>query len=190
MSAIPVVMITIIDEHSLGYALGAADYLLKPVEWNRLKAVLDRFRTNDNGLILAVDDDEDGLHRTATMLEREGLKVITALNGREALARMETERPSLILLDLVMPEMDGFAFLKAMRERADWREIPVVVLTSKDLTADEKRFLQGQAEDIFSKGDVDLRDLAAQIRVMVGQGADAGSSQPAQTGQSASEPTS
>ncbi len=60
VSAIPVVMITIIDEHSLGYALGAADYLLKPVEWNRLKAVLDRFRTSDNGLILAVDDDEDG----------------------------------------------------------------------------------------------------------------------------------
>jgi DNA-binding response OmpR family regulator len=89
-----------------------------------------------------------------------------------------------------MPEMDGFAFLKVLRERADWREIPVVVLTSKDLTADEKRFLQGQAEDVFSKGDVDLRDLAAQIRVMVGQGADAGSSQPAQTGQSASEPTS
>ncbi|WP_416356920.1 response regulator [Aureimonas phyllosphaerae] len=190
VSAIPVVMITIIDEHSLGYALGAADYLLKPVEWNRLKAVLDRFRTSDNGLILAVDDDEDGLHRTATMLEREGLKVITALNGREALARMETERPSLILLDLVMPEMDGFAFIKAMRERADWREIPVVVLTSKDLNADEKRFLQGQAEDVFSKGDVDLRDLAAQIRVMVGQGAHAEATQPAQTGQSASEPTS
>ncbi|WP_279480476.1 response regulator [Aureimonas sp. SK2] len=189
VSHIPVVMITIIDEHSLGYALGAADYLLKPVEWNRLKSVLDRFRTEDNGLILAVDDDEDGLHRTATMLEREGLKVITALNGREALARMEVERPGLILLDLVMPEMDGFAFLKAMRERGEWREIPVVVLTSKDLTAEEMRFLQGQAEDIFTKGDVDLRDLASQIRVMVAQGTLSGPHGLAQTGQSGSEPT-
>ncbi len=189
VSHIPVVMITIIDEHSLGYALGAADYLLKPVEWNRLKAVLDRFRTDDNGLILAVDDDEDGLHRTATMLEREGLKVITALNGREALARMEAERPGLILLDLVMPELDGFGFLKAMRAKPEWQGIPVVVLTSKDLTADEKRFLQGQADDIFTKGDVDLRELAAEIRVMVGQGAAHRPEALAQTGQSGSEPT-
>ncbi|WP_156420865.1 response regulator [Aureimonas sp. AU22] len=190
VSDIPVVMITIIDEHSLGYALGAADYLLKPVEWNRLKGVLDRFRTADNGLVLAVDDDEDGLHRTATMLEREGLKVITALNGREALARIEHERPGLILLDLVMPEMDGFAFLSAMRERADLRDIPVVVLTSKDLTAEEMRFLQGQAEDVFAKGDVNLRDLAAQIRVMVAQGTPSGARDLAQTAQSGSEPTS
>ncbi|RIX99636.1 response regulator [Aureimonas flava] len=190
VSDIPVVMITIIDEHSLGYALGAADYLLKPVEWNRLKAVLDRFRTTDNGVILAVDDDQDGLHRTATMLEREGLSVITALNGREALARMEEARPSLILLDLVMPEMDGFGFLRAMRGREDWRDIPVVVLTSKDLSAEEMRFLHGKAEDIFSKGDVNLRDLAAQIRVMVGQGAACGARDLAQTGHSGSEPTS
>ncbi|WP_182086756.1 response regulator [Aureimonas sp. ME7] len=167
VAGIPVIMITIIDEHSLGYALGAADYLLKPVEWNRLKAVMERFRTADNALILAVDDDADGLQRTATLLEREDLKVITALNGREALERMETERPGLILLDLVMPEMDGFTFLRAMRQRAEWRDIPVVVLTSKDLTGEELRFLQGQAEEIFTKGDVDLRELAAQIRVMV-----------------------
>ncbi|WP_192843165.1 response regulator [Aureimonas sp. AU12] len=167
LAGIPVVMITILDEHSLGYALGASDYLLKPVEWNRLKSVMTRYRTPDNSLILAVDDDEDALQRTATMLERENLNVVTALNGEEALERVALERPGLILLDLVMPVMDGFGFLHALRSREEWRDIPVIVLTSKDLTTDEFNQLQGQTKQILTKGDVDLRDLAAQIRVMV-----------------------
>jgi CheY-like chemotaxis protein/two-component sensor histidine kinase len=166
LAGIPVVMITILDEHSLGYALGASDYLLKPVEWNRLKSVMTRYRTPDNSLILAVDDDEDALQRTATMLERENLNVVTALNGEEALERVALERPGLILLDLVMPVMDGFGFLNALRSRPEWRDIPVLVLTSKDLTREEFERLQRQTSRILMKGDVDLRELAAQIRVM------------------------
>ncbi|RYY05002.1 MAG: response regulator, partial [Alphaproteobacteria bacterium] len=167
LASIPVVMITILDEHSLGYALGASDYLIKPVEWTRLKSVMTRYRTPDNSLVLAVDDDADALQRTATMLERENLNVVTAANGQEALERVALEKPGLILLDLVMPVMDGFGFLHALRSREDWRDIPVIVLTSKDLTTEEFNQLQGQTERILTKGDIDLRDLAAQIRVMV-----------------------
>ncbi|MBB3996779.1 response regulator [Aureimonas pseudogalii] len=167
LASIPVVMITILDEHSLGYALGASDYLIKPVEWSRLKSVMTRYRTPGNSLVLAVDDDADALQRTATMLERETLNVVTAANGQEALERVALERPGLILLDLVMPVMDGFGFLHALRSREDWRDIPVIVLTSKDLTTEEFNQLQGQTERILTKGDIDLRDLAAQIRVMV-----------------------
>jgi CheY-like chemotaxis protein len=169
LASIPVVMITIIDEHNLGYALGAADYLLKPVEWNKLKAVMDRFRTADNTLVLAVDDDEDALQRSVTMLEREGLSVVTARNGREALEKLEEARPGLILLDLMMPVMDGFAFLQVLRSRPGGGSIPVIVLSSKDLTADEARRLQSQTDQVLAKGDTDLRELAAEIRVMMNE---------------------
>jgi len=167
LAAIPVVMITIIDEHNLGYALGASDYLLKPVEWNRLKLVMDRFRTPDNTTVLAVDDDEDALARTTTMLERQGLAVTTARNGREALAEIGKGLPGLILLDLVMPEMDGFAFLRELRAKPECRSIPVIVLSSKDLSAEETRMLQRQADQVLAKTDTDLRELAADIRVMI-----------------------
>ncbi len=166
LSEIPVIMITIIDEHSLGFALGASDYLLKPVEWSKLKSVMARYRTPDNSLVLAVDDDEDALQRTATLLEREGLDVVTAVNGQEGLERVAVQKPGLILLDLVMPVMDGFGFLNALRSREEWRDIPVLVLTSKDLTREEFERLQGQTQRILMKGDVDLRELAGQIRVM------------------------
>ncbi len=166
LSEIPVIMITIIDEHSLGFALGASDYLLKPVEWTKLKSVMTRYRTPDNMLVLAVDDDEDALQRTATFLEREGLDVVTAVNGQEGLERVAVQKPGLILLDLVMPVMDGFGFLNALRSREEWRDIPVLVLTSKDLTREEFTRLQGQTSRILMKGDVDLRELAGQIRVM------------------------
>ncbi|WP_061977388.1 MULTISPECIES: response regulator [unclassified Aureimonas] len=166
LTDIPVIMITIIDEHSLGFALGASDYLLKPVEWTKLKSVMTRYRTPDNSLVLAVDDDEDALQRTATLLEREGLDVVTAVNGQEGLERVAVQKPGLILLDLVMPVMDGFGFLNALRSRPEWRDIPVLVLTSKDLTREEFERLQGQTSRILMKGDVDLRELAGQIRVM------------------------
>jgi len=179
LSSIPVVMITIIDEHNLGYALGAADYLLKPVEWNKLKSVMDRFRSADNTLVLAVDDDEDALERSVTMLEREGLSVETARNGREALERVEAARPGLILLDLMMPVMDGFGFLQILRSKPEWRSIPVIVLSSKDLTADESRRLQSQTDQVLAKGDTDLRELAADIRVMMNERAEAAASQSA-----------
>ncbi|KQT83800.1 response regulator [Aurantimonas sp. Leaf443] len=170
LAGIPVVMITVIDEHNLGYALGASDYLLKPVEWDRLKRVMSRYRADADALVLAIDDDADTLARFSTMMMRENLPVVTAPNGRIGLERVAERIPTLILLDLVMPVMNGFEFLQALRANPEWRTIPVVVLTSKDLTADEWRRLQSDADQILSKGEVALKDLAAEIRVIVERG--------------------
>ena len=164
LSDIPVVMLTNLNEQGLGYALGASDYLVKPVEWNRLKKALDRYRSNPDGYVLAVDDDPDALERTRRLMERENLKVVTAQDGAQALERMRELVPDLILLDLVMPVMDGFAFLKVMRDEPAWNDVPVLVLTSKDLTADERTHLSQDADRVLAKGEVDLRSLARQIR--------------------------
>jgi PAS domain S-box-containing protein len=172
LANVPVIMVTIIDEHSLGYSLGASDYLLKPVEWDRLKEVMSRYKADGEGLILAIDDDTDTLARFSTMMSRQEIKVpvVTAPNGQAGLERVAERIPTLILLDLVMPVMDGFAFLEALRAKPEWRNIPVVVLTSKDLTADEWRRLQSDADQVLAKSDVSLKDLVAEIRVIAKRG--------------------
>ncbi|KQT50721.1 hypothetical protein ASG43_05420 [Aureimonas sp. Leaf454] len=172
LANVPVIMVTIIDEHSLGYSLGASDYLLKPVEWDRLKDVMSRYKADGEGLILAIDDDTDTLARFSTMMAREEIKVpvVTAPNGQVGLERVAERIPTLILLDLVMPVMDGFAFLDALRAKPEWRNIPVVVLTSKDLTADEWRRLQSDADQVLAKSDVSLKDLVGEIRVIAKRG--------------------
>ncbi|WP_162245991.1 MULTISPECIES: response regulator [unclassified Aureimonas] len=172
LGAVPVIMVTIIDEHSLGYSLGASDYLLKPVEWDKLKEVMSRYKADGEGLILAIDDDTDTLARFATMMSREEVKVpvVTAPNGRIGLERVAERIPTLILLDLVMPVMDGFEFLDQLRAKPEWRNIPVVVLTSKDLTADEWRRLQSDADQVLAKSDVSLKELVGEIRVIAKRG--------------------
>lgn len=167
LSRIPVIMLTVIDEHSLGYALGASDYLLKPVEWDQLRKVMDRFRAKADALVLAVDDDADLLSRMRASLEREGFRVMTALNGLEALAELDRETPDLILTDLVMPQMDGFGFIRAARKRPQTATTPIVVLTSKDLTRAEFRELRQETEEVIAKHEVALSELAEQLRVIV-----------------------
>jgi DNA-binding response OmpR family regulator len=161
------VMVTVIDEHSLGYSLGASDYLLKPVEWDRLKTVVDRLSLSGPATILAVDDDPDHLERTAQMLGRAGYAVETAANGREGLEKAAVRRPDLVLLDLVMPELDGFGFLRAFRDRPEWAGIPVVVLSSKDITRDDWKTLNGRVDKVLPKGEASIRDLAAQLRTVL-----------------------
>ena len=102
--------------------------------------------------MLVVDDDPDVRGRTREMISREGFQVVEAGNGREALARLETERPDVILLDLLMPEMDGFAFLDELRKRDDSKQPPVVVLTAKDLTEEDHARLNGGVSRVLQKG--------------------------------------
>ena len=165
LADIPVVMVTVIDEHSLGYSLGASEYLLKPVEWERLKTVVERLAVSAEAVVLAVDDDEDALARTAKMLTRAGFNVETAPNGAAGLEKARARRPDLVLLDLQMPVLDGFGFLGEFRSQPEWNDVPVVVLTSKDLTADDWRRLSGRADKVLTKGMVETRDLIAQLRV-------------------------
>jgi CheY-like chemotaxis protein len=137
---------------------------VKPVEWEKLKDVMDRFREPPGGLVLAVDDDEDTLGRYAVMLRRLGFEFASATNGRLGLQRVEERRPDLILLDLNMPVMDGFDFLHELRARPEWVEIPVVVLSSMDLTKDERDALKASAELVLSKTEVSLRQLSERIK--------------------------
>jgi len=173
LATIPVVMVTFVNEPGLGESLGAADTVLKPVEWDRLKGVMERFR-GDAGDILVVDDDPDARTRLRTVLERNGWTVSEAGNGREALDIVAHAPPQLILLDLTMPVMDGFAFLHELRQRPSCGDIPVVVLTARDLDADEWRRLDG-ADRVLSKGGTNLRQLAGELRALTPSHAEAAS---------------
>ncbi len=174
LAAIPVVMVTFLAERGLASSLGAAGYVSKPVHWDRLRAVMDRFRDAE-GDVLVVDDDADARVRLRAVLERDGWSVAEAADGEAALACVEAAVPRVVLLDLVMPVMDGFAFLHALRARPGCADVPVVVLTARDLTAEDRSRLRG-ASQVLAKGEATLRDIAAKLRALVpaaGQGNDA-----------------
>ncbi|KQP80424.1 response regulator [Methylobacterium sp. Leaf117] len=167
----PIIMVTVLDEQNLAFSLGATDYLQKPIEWTQLKSAMDRFKPSEHkGPVLIIDDDPDARERLSAMLTREGWRVASAENGVAGLEATAAKKPCLILLDLMMPEMDGFGFLRALRERAEWRDIPVVVLTAKDITAEDRRRLAGRADRVLQKGGLSLTDLAASLRPLVAPG--------------------
>jgi PAS domain S-box-containing protein len=173
IGATPIVMVTVLDEQNLAFSLGATDYLQKPIDWGNLRQIVDRLRSvAENGPILVVEDEADVRGHLCSYLRREGFPVIEAENGVDALERMEAERPCLVLLDLMMPEMDGFAFLRSVRARRDWREVPVVVLTAKDITADDRRRLAGHADRVLAKGSTGLGELARELRSLMPAQAD------------------
>jgi len=165
---IPVIMLTIVDNKNLGYALGAADYLTKPVDWDRLAAILQKYRcAHPPCTVLVVEDDTDTRDMLRRLLTREGWAVSEATNGREALERVAASQPELILLDLMMPEMDGFAFIEALRQQDAWRSIPVVVVTAKDLTPEDRRRLNGCVEQILQKGAYSREELLHELQHLV-----------------------
>jgi len=169
LADIPVIMLTMMDQKNLGYALGAADYMTKPVDRERLVALLKRYQCQDSApcLILVVEDNAPMRELMRRMLEKEGWAVAQARNGHEGLARVAENPPALILLDLMMPEMNGFEFLAELRQREEWRSIPVVVVTAKELTADERSRLQGQVEKLVQKGAYSRDALLAEVRDLV-----------------------
>ncbi|ACA17939.1 multi-sensor hybrid histidine kinase [Methylobacterium sp. 4-46] len=168
LAATPVIMVTVLDEQNLAFSLGATDYLHKPVAWKQLKEAMERFRPAiHEGPVLVVDDDPDVRERITALLTREGWRAASAANGRAGLDAVAVRKPGLILLDLMMPELDGFGFLRGLRARPEWRDIPVVVLTAKDVTADERRRLAGQADRVLQKGGLSMADLAATVRSLL-----------------------
>jgi adenylate cyclase len=151
LADIPIILMTIVDEKNRGYSLGAAEYLVKPVDREKLIQVLRRICGSIRGRLLLVDDDEIVRRQMRVQLQPSGWDISEAANGRIALARLDEARPDAIILDLIMPEMDGFEFLEEMRRSAEWRDIPVVVVTSKDLTAEDRGRLNGGVERIIHK---------------------------------------
>jgi signal transduction histidine kinase/DNA-binding response OmpR family regulator len=160
LADIPVTIISVAEERNKAIAVGAADYLTKPVERVRLVSVLGKYQHDAlDGPVLIVEDDPATREVLRRMVEKEGRKVVEAGNGRVALGRVAEKRPSLILLDLMMPEMDGFEFLSSLREREEWRAIPVVVITAKDLTAEDRRRLDGSVAHVLEKGTLSPEQL-------------------------------
>jgi PAS domain S-box-containing protein len=165
---IPVIMVTMLDDPERGFALGAADYATKPVDRQRLSQILKKYTCPHPPCpVLMVEDDPATRVRTRKILEKEGWKVTDAENGRQALECMERELPSLILLDLMMPEMDGFEFADRVRQRPEWRLIPIVVVTAKDLSAEERRRLNRSVESILQKASGTREALLKQMRDLV-----------------------
>jgi len=165
---IPVIMVTMLDDPERGFAMGAADYATKPVDRQRLSQILKKYTCPHPPCpVLMVEDDPATRAITRKILEKEGWKVTDAENGRHALECMERELPSLILLDLMMPEMDGFEFANRVRQRPEWRLIPIVVVTAKDLSAEERRLLNGSVEMILSKAGDSREELLEQVRDLV-----------------------
>jgi CheY-like chemotaxis protein len=150
---IPVVVLTMFDDKEMGFALGASDYMTKPVERERLVAIL---RKHSHGKlpchVLVVEDEPSIRHMVRRFLEREGWTVREAENGEEAINAVRESEPGIILLDLMMPVLNGFGFLRELRKNKSWRRIPVVIMTAKDLTLDEQAELRGNVELVLQKG--------------------------------------
>jgi len=170
LAAIPVIMLSVLDERSLGFALGASEYVTKPVERSHLSAVLSRYAPHGGEHILVVEDDPAVRASLRRAFEKDERRVSEAEDGRVALERMAEEIPDLVLLDLIMPEMDGFEFLDTIRGRPELACVPVVVLTAMDLTEEDRRRLNGGVQRILHKDGLGPETVVAEVRRLVDAG--------------------
>jgi signal transduction histidine kinase/DNA-binding response OmpR family regulator len=165
---IPVVMLTIVDDKNLGYGLGATDYLIKPVDRERLAEILMKFRNMPlSRSALVVDDEEPARKILVQILEKENWKVVEAENGLVALERMSERRPDLILLDLIMPRMNGYQFVTELQKHEEWKSIPIIVITARDVTIQDRVRLNGYVEKVVPKHALNQEALLAEIRDLI-----------------------
>jgi len=169
LNDLPVIMLSIVDDKQKGFSLGVSEYLVKPADRTELRAVLAKYlhdqvdaSHHSRGLLL-VDDDEASRARIGRMLRDEGWEVREAGNGIEAFSLLRQQTPELIFLDLIMPEMDGFTFISEMQKSAEFRDIPVVVITSKDLTEGERRLLNIHVDQVVQKSSYNISDLVRTV---------------------------
>ncbi|MCU6709617.1 response regulator [Paenibacillus sp. J5C_2022] len=170
LSGIPVIIVSMTDDKKQGFSLGASEFITKPVDRAQLVATIDRYIPNRNAQrVLVIEDDATTNEMMAKLLQKEGYQVSQSYNGRNAIAYMQTEVPGLILLDLMMPEMDGFQFLAELRKRDAWRTIPVIVITAKTITVQERLRLNGYVKGVMQKGSFDHKSLLAEIHQLIGE---------------------
>ncbi|MEG4028922.1 MULTISPECIES: response regulator [unclassified Microcoleus] len=175
LAEIPVILLSFVGNKSLGFALGASDYLTKPVDGKRLAALLNKYRRDQDGVasnnltcqILIVEDDVATREILRCVLETQGWAVTEADSGRAALDRLKVARPHLILLDLMLPEMDGFELIGEIRKSHSGDPIPIVVITGKDLTPAESQQLNGYVERVLQKGVYSCDTLLRDVRSIV-----------------------
>jgi CheY-like chemotaxis protein len=167
-ASIPVVIITIDENRELGFTLGASDYMVKPISRVQLFDTLRKYRHGRaTGRVLVVEDEKPTRDLMVRFIRKEGWDVVEAGNGREALDQIAERKPDLIFLDLMMPVMDGFEFIREMRAKREYHFIPVVVVTAKDLTPEERQWLNGDVYRVFRKGSFSRDELLQQIREII-----------------------
>ena len=167
VSEIPVILLSIVDDRPMGHSLGAADYLTKPIDRKRLISVLETHLADQvSPTILVVEDDVNAREIMGRFLQRQDWTVELASNGREALKYLDGNLPNLIVMDLMMPEMDGFEFIQVLRQNSDWQSIPVIVVTAKALTVSDQQQLDGVAR-VYQKADLNRQDLLNELQAMV-----------------------
>jgi CheY-like chemotaxis protein len=168
LQEIPVIMVSIAGDEDLGYTLGAVQSLTKPVDRQALLQIVKQYASvPGGGHALIVEDDESTRSMLRRALSDAGWEAAEAENGAVALDRVSEQIPDLILLDLIMPVMDGFEFVLALRQQEENRSIPIIVVTAKDLTDEDRRQLVGGVEHIIDKGAFTQDELLEQVRNLV-----------------------
>lgn len=168
LASIPVIMLTMVSDQNLGYALGAADYVTKPIDRDRLVKILKRYECSIPGCdVLVVDDEPQIREIIQRTMEKEGWNVLQAGDGIEALAVVQQKAPQLVLLDLMMPRMDGFEFLQELRKLPTGGDIPVIVITAMDLSSHDHQRLNGSVEQVLQKGAYTQDQLLDEVKVLV-----------------------
>ncbi len=165
---IPVVVLSVVDNRDLGYRLGAFDYLVKPFDRESILSTLTRIAPEHEDphrvQLLVVDDDPQIVELVRQLLEGEHYEVKSALDGQEALEAIQQQPPDIILLDLLMPRLDGFGVIAQLQQSPSQRDIPIVVLTAKTLTADELSHLQQGVSKVVQKQGLEREVLVQELR--------------------------
>jgi signal transduction histidine kinase/CheY-like chemotaxis protein len=172
-AAVPVVIVSMLDERGAGFALGAAEYLVKPVDRDALLTAVSRCleRSGDGRTVVAIDDEALDLDLVEAALTPHGWSVARATNGEDGVELVRRERPSVVLLDLLMPGMDGFAVVERLRADPVVADVPIVVLTAKDMTAADRARLNGRISFLARKGTFREAELAALVSRLSAAGA-------------------
>ncbi len=168
LANIPVIMLSMVGDKNMGFALGASEYMTKPVDKERLLAILQKYHCEKAICkVLIVEDDLALREMVRRVLEKEGVQVIEAEDGRVGLQKVINNAPDLILLDLMMPQMNGFEFIEAMRKTPQGRTTPIVVVTAMELNNEERARLNGQVQSIVKKGTQTGDALFTELRTLV-----------------------
>ena len=164
LSEIPVIIVTIGDYQKMAKDFGVVDFLSKPINWKKLSIILENYKLiTKSRHILVVDDDVTTRIILRKMLVKDGWRIAEAEHGKDSIKCINTEKPELILLDLLMPVMDGFEFLKILKADDTWKNIPVIVITSKDLTEEDYSFLTNNVDRVIQKGKYTRKELILRI---------------------------
>ncbi|WP_455209605.1 ATP-binding response regulator [Kaarinaea lacus] len=173
LNNIPIIMLTKSDSKQLALAIGATDYISKPIQRSRLVDIVTKYtrdksyNSESNNYLLVIDDDESNRLMMQRMLETEGFNVKVADNGESGIKCVAEKKPALIFLDIMMPVMNGFEFVDALRENPDWNNVPVITVTGHELSEEQRNRLHGQVEAIISKDNLQPAGLLQKMREVV-----------------------